>query len=86
MTRMGEYGLLIAWWLAAAYQTANGILALRSPAEWLRAWWTTTRGFNRSLPPSEYEFARVRSFGILMIAIAAFLLAVACTATVEEFF
>jgi hypothetical protein len=83
---MGKYGLLLVWWLAAFYQTANGVLAVRSPAKWLEAWWTTTMGFNRSLPPSEYEFGRVRSFGILMLAIAAFLIAIACKATFDEFF
>jgi hypothetical protein len=83
---MGEYGLLLAWWLAAIYQMANGILAIRSPARWLDAWWTTTRGFSRSVPPSEYEFARVRGFGILMIWIAVFLISVACMATFYEFF
>ncbi len=83
---MGKYGLLLVCWLAAVYQTANGILAVRSPAKWLEAWWTTTMGFTRSLPPSEYEFARVRGFGILMIWIAVFLIAVACTATFDEFF
>jgi|HubBroStandDraft_1064217.scaffolds.fasta_scaffold621920_2 hypothetical protein len=83
---MGEYGLLLAWWLAALYQTANGIVAVRSPAKWLGASWTTTMGFNRSLPPSEYECGRVRSFGILTLATAAFLIAISCKATFDEFF
>ena len=42
--------ILTGWFLLFGYSLANGIYAIVSPAEWLRAKWTATRGLEPGKP------------------------------------
>lgn len=81
---MSKCGILLAFLLAASYQLASGVLAIRRPEKWLETWWTRTREFKRSDRSSRDELRSVRRYGVLAIAIGIFLFVIAAIAAVAE--
>jgi hypothetical protein len=62
-----KYVMVIVGCLLAVYFFANAIFAMRSPVEFLRARWTTTRGLRPDTPNND-----VRFMSVILIIVGAF--------------
>ena len=71
-----DYVLALVAWAAAIYGAANAIYALRYPAKFLRARWTTTRGLSPNTPTKD-----LLPFGIIAALVAGLFTVVACLLT-----
>ena len=83
--QVSRYIVLISWWCFSLMFLANGIYAVTSPSDWLRARWTSTRGFRRGGASSPGELRRVRILGVILTAFGAFLIGIALTYTLKAF-
>ena len=55
-------------WLLAISLSANGLYAISSPSNWLRAKWTTTRGFGTADPSSSrIDRFKIRFLGVVLL-------------------